>query len=283
MNGLIIAAVISFIGISVLLFFVLQTLSQRWQEKSEQVKQQWAHDFTNMFLFWSPTKLYWLHVVGCFLGPLFCYLITDSVFLALVILPACVYCPKIWISFAQRRRFIIFDEQLPDALMQIAGALRSGSSLINAMAMIHENSRGPVSQEFGLLVREYRVGNTLEQALQNLETRMKSENLSLAVTTARIAQDTGGNLAESFERLAESLRQKIMIEKKIKSLTSQGKLQGIVVGLLPLGIAVVLSKIEPEAMSFLLHSLFGYITLFIVIVLELMGLAMIRKIVTIDV
>ena len=103
------------------------------------------------------------------------------------------------------------------------------------------------------------------------------------MTTACIAQETGGNLAESFERLAESVRQKLMIEKKIKSLTSQGKLQGIVVGMLPIGIGLVLSKIEPDAMDYIFTSWFGWLTIVIIIILEILGLYFIKKIVAIDV
>jgi tight adherence protein B len=99
----------------------------------------------------------------------------------------------------------------------------------------------------------------------------------------RVSRDTGGNLAETLEQLAQTLRTKITLEGKIRALTAQGKLQGVVVGLLPVGLMFVLSKMEPEAMAPLFHSWYGWVTLAVIAVLELIGLLIIRKIVNIDV
>jgi len=185
--------------------------------------------------------------------------------------------------FAKRKRRTQFETQLPDALLQIAGSIKAGSSLLKSIELLTENTKGPISQEFNLLVQEYRMGLTLEQAFHNLQKRLNSDSLDLVITICAIAQDTGGNLSENLQRFSSSLRQKNMIEKKIDALTSQGKLQGVVVGLLPIGIGLVLFQIEKEAMTFLFTSWLGYMTIIVVVTLETLGMLAINKIVAIDV
>ena len=119
--------------------------------------------------------------------------------------------------------------------------------------------------------------------LENLGERVKSEDLALVLTAARIGRDVGGNIAEIFDRLSSTLRQKQSTEGKIEALTSQGKLQGWVVGMLPVGMIIVLYQMEPVAMKPLLTSLFGWMVLAVIVVLELLGIFMIRKIVAIDI
>lgn len=133
------------------------------------------------------------------------------------------------------------------------------------------------------MLREVRMGAGLEDALDNLAERVKSEDMDIVVSAATIARDVGGNLAETLSRLAESLRKKNEMEKKIKALTAQGILQGWVVSLLPFAILGALTFIEPEAVDSMFSSILGWLFLFVIIVLELMGGLFIRKIVRIDV
>ena len=103
------------------------------------------------------------------------------------------------------------------------------------------------------------------------------------VTALRINREVGGNLAETMESLGETLRRKAMMEGKIESLTAQGKLQGIVMTGLPILLGTLLNFIEPEAMSKLWTTTVGYIVLAIIIMMEVMGYLMIKKITSIDV
>ena len=165
----------------------------------------------------------------------------------------------------------------------MAGAMRAGASLPLAIEAMVREVQAPLSQEFGLVLREQRMGIPLDEAFENLGKRVPSPDLGLVVAAARIARDVGGNLSEVFNRLADTLRQKAVMEGKIKALTSQGKLQGWIVGLLPLGMILVLYQMEPGAMLPLFISVLGWAVLAVIAVLELMGAFMIRKIVTIDV
>ena len=99
----------------------------------------------------------------------------------------------------------------------------------------------------------------------------------------RIAAETGGQLAETLERASQTLRAKLAMEGKIRALTSQGKLQAIVVGALPLVLMYALNKLEPQAMNLMFTTSAGYATLVVIFLLELFGVIIIRKIVAIDV
>ena len=127
------------------------------------------------------------------------------------------------------------------------------------------------------------MGMALEDALDSMAERVQSEDMDLVVSAALIARDVGGNLAEIFLSLSETLRRKIDMEGKIRALTSQGKLQGWVVGLLPFGIILGLMLVNPEGIKPIFNGLLGWGFLGVILVMEIIGGLMIRKIVTIDI
>ena len=271
-----------FVALFGVFYTIIPTFLGRIQQQRDQFSKRLAADFLALHIFVdgrSVVTIYWS--VGVIVVLLLCLVDLAALGLGLSIL--LTIAPKHSIRWAKCRRLTHFDEQLLDCLLQIAGALKAGSSFLKALELLSNNSSGPAAQEFGVVVQEYRMGTTIDQALHNLEHRVPSDNLSLAVSIAAIAGETGGNLAESLERLADSIREKIKIEKKIKALTSQGKMQGIVVGLLPLAIGLVIGQIEGEAMTMILTSWLGYGTIMTIAILEGLGLYSIAKIVAIDV
>lgn len=203
---------------------------------------------------------------------------------ALIAFAASLGCPLLLPRWLRRRRRRRIDAALPDTMQLLAGTIRSGASLQQAMQnFCRENTAHVISSELQRVQNEIRVGASLDQALQNLDRRLASADVQLFVTALRIARETGGNLSETLERLADSLRQKAGAEARIRALTSQGRLQGIVVGLLPLLLMLVLVQLEPEAMRHLFDSPAGWLTLAVIVTLELAGAWLIHRIITIDV
>jgi tight adherence protein B len=131
--------------------------------------------------------------------------------------------------------------------------------------------------------REQRLGLALEDALETFAARLKLEEVDLIVSAMTIARDVGGNLAEILDQLSRTLRAKAVMEGKIRALTSQGKLQGLVVGSLPVALMFALSYMQPEAMAPLFNTFLGYLVLAVIAAAETAGFFWIRKIVTIDV
>lgn len=173
--------------------------------------------------------------------------------------------------------------QLPDALMLISGGLRCGASLSTALFQLTTESQPPLKNEIALIVKEQKVGLPLNDALVNFQKRIPIKPVILMTTSIRIALETGGELAETLTKAAETLRQINQSEGKIKALTAQGKMQAWVVGLMPVGLIFVLSQMEPEAMGQLWTTPAGWVALFGIFIFEVLGIFFIRKIVSIDV
>lgn len=175
------------------------------------------------------------------------------------------------------------EQQLPDALMLISGGVRSGASLSTALFQLTHECLPPLKNEIGLIIKEQKVGLPLNDALLNFQKRIPINSVVLMTTSIRIALETGGELAETLTKAAETLRQINQSEGKIKALTAQGKMQAWVVGLMPIGLILVLCQMEPEAMDKLWSTPAGWIALAGIALFEVMGMIFIRKIVNIDV
>ena len=236
-----------------------------------------------LFLFIEPDRLFMLNLSLMLLVGVATWVLTGSWFLAVFTLVMAGLVPRFLLRFLRRRRLEAMELQLPDTLLMLAGGMKAGVSLTQAIQQLVLESRPPVSQEFDMVLREQRLGVALDVALENLNQRVPLQSVTLTVSAMRIAAETGGQLAETLERASQTLRTKLAMEGKIRALTSQGKLQAIVVGALPLFLMYVLNKMEPEAMNLMFTTQTGYATLAVIALLEFFGVLIIRKIVDIDV
>lgn len=191
--------------------------------------------------------------------------------------------PRFIIHWLKTRRLYKFNDQLVDALMTMSGALKAGSSINQAIEHVVRQSPPPLAHEFGFFLHQVRVGVKFEEALRNLEKSVGSEDLCLMVCSIEIARQTGGNLADVFEKISGTIRERIRIQARIRALTSQGRMQGFVVGLMPIALALVMLVIEPDLMKTFYSSLAGMMVVAVVIVMEISGALMIRKIINIDI
>lgn len=238
---------------------------------------------SEMFLFIDSSRLYVMSIGLVMLAGIGVWLATGALVLGVAAAILMAYLPKILLRKLKERRLLKLESQLPDALQVMAGALRAGIGLGAAFQQVVRESRPPLSQEFDLVLREVRLGVTLDEALENLGHRVSLQAVTLFVSAMRIANETGGNLAEALERTADTLRSKLGVEGKIRALTAQGKLQAWIVGLMPVLLLFVLTNLEGDAMRLLWETRMGWATLAVVGMLEFFGVWLIRKIVAIDV
>lgn len=253
---------------------------QRYRESFTQRVRFQAREF---FLFIDPRQLFIANLAAMALIGAAAWLAFDSVVAVLPVLAVLAVVPRLLYAWMRKRRLLKFEEQLPDALMMLAGGMRAGAGLSSALNQLVAEARAPLVQEFSLMLREQRLGVTLEQSLNNLARRMPTQTTTLVVSAMRIAVETGGGLAETLERTSHTIRSRLQMEGKIRALTAQGKMQAWVVGLLPLFLMFILNKMEPEAMGELWHTPLGWGVLAVIAFLEVMGVYVVRKIVTIDV
>lgn len=236
-----------------------------------------------MFIFMDTRDLMKIGIAATLLIPLVLLIITGNFVLPAIAAVACLFGPRLVHGKLRERRRKTLIRQLPDTLDSLVGALRAGMSLQQALGLLSEQLPTPSNQEFTLVVRKLRMGVAMDDVLTELETRIGSQEYTMFTTCMRIAREVGGNLTESLERLADTMRKKLAMEGKIDALTSQGKLQGLIVGCLPLFLMWVLTEMEPEGMAPLFNTMIGYATLLVIFLLELIGFVLIRKIVRIDV
>jgi tight adherence protein B len=191
--------------------------------------------------------------------------------------------PRILVGHLRRERRRRLYAQLPDALQAWAGLLSSGHGMNSALAQLAERQAQPLGDELRLLVRQSRMGVPVEGAFDALCRRIGTPDLMLLATLLQVTRELGGNLGESLLRLAGLMRARQAVEARIRSLTAQGRLQGLIVGMLPIGLMVVLCFMEPAAMAMLFTQPAGWAVLGLIAVLEVLGFLLIRRIVAIDV
>ncbi len=242
-----------------------------------------GHGMKELLLFVDVDRLFRANLLLCLVACALVWLLTGSLFLVLVSVALLGALPSLLIAHLGAQRRKQFARQLPDAMMLIGGAVRAGASMTLALRQMASELPAPGGQEFDLLLRELRLGVTLDDALFSLEKRMGCDDLRLFGAAVRIANESGGNLAETLERLADTMRKKMALEDKIMALTSQGRMQGWVMVVLPLGVGAALFAIQPDAMAPLIHSWQGWVTCGVVAILEVEGLLFIRRIMAIDI
>ena len=181
------------------------------------------------------------------------------------------------------RRRDKFNSQLPEALATMSNALRAGFSVAQAFDSVVEQAENPMSEEFAILQRQLRVGMPFEEALESMSERVGSDDLSLVTTALVISRKTGGNVTEIFDRISDTIRSRMKIERKVKSLTAQGRMQGIIVSAMPFFLGAVMTVLKPGIMLPFLCSMTGLASVAATAALVAAGWVLIRKIIRIDV
>jgi tight adherence protein B len=151
------------------------------------------------------------------------------------------------------------------------------------MERVVENMKNPMSQEFALVLSQMRIGRSMQDALNDLGTRIPRPDVQMFVTAVNILQETGGNLAETFQTIVYTVRERQKVQKKIEALTAQGITQGVIITLVPFFLLGVFSLVDPKYVEPLFSTTLGLLALVAVLVLQVLGGLMIRKIVRIDV
>jgi len=191
--------------------------------------------------------------------------------------------PSALVRVLKRRRLARFNQQLGDTLVNMSNALKAGFSITQAFESVVRDGENPIAQEFEVFLQQTRVGVAFSTALDNMAARVPSIDLQLVVVAIDTARRTGGNLTEIFEQIATTIRERVRIERRIQTLTAQGRLQGIIVSIMPVVVGMLLLLVDPEMMMPFLQSTAGVWTIVIVGSLLTMGALVIRRIVRIDV
>jgi tight adherence protein B len=181
------------------------------------------------------------------------------------------------------RRCNRFVDQMIDAMTMLANGVKANLSVIQCMERVSQNMPNPISQEFSLVLSQMRLGRSMNDSLNELGTRVPRPDVQMFVTSVNILNETGGNMAETFQTIVHVVRERQKVEKKIEALTAQGLMQGVIITLVPFILLLVFAVVDPNYIKPMFSTTLGLIALLVMLSLQVIGGLAIRKIVKINV
>ena len=274
---LVIILICSFISITFLTYKSLPSVLGKYSKIQQERMAKAEKDLDNMFMFKDRKRLILLFtVIPLALGTIGFIVLKNILGFGIGLVMGFIL-PSIVIKNMNSLRINKFSQQLVDGIMVLSGSLKAGLSLVQAIEVVVEEMPPPISDEFALLIKENRICVSLENSLSHLKQRMTVEDLILINNAIVIAQETGGDLTQILEQLVCTLREKTKLARRVKSLTDQGRLQGVIMGLLPIVFAIFTYFVNPESFNLMLNNPLGKNLLILAVILEVVGLITIKK------
>jgi tight adherence protein B len=191
--------------------------------------------------------------------------------------------PYLHLLKKKRERMAKFEKQLPEALDLIARSLKAGHAFTSGMKLVSEEFKDPLGPEFDETLDEVNFGLSVADALKNLTKRVECLDLKFFVVSVILQRETGGNLAEIIESLAHLIRSRFKFRRKVRVLSAEGKLSGVILVVLPFVLFAGLLLINPSYMGIMFADPIGKVIITISIIMIIVGVFFIRRIVDIDV
>lgn len=191
--------------------------------------------------------------------------------------------PLLVVLFTRHRRSKAFESQLPQAMELLARSLRAGHSFAFSLQLVHEEMADPIALEFGAIYQEQELGIPLDTCLQHLTDRVACPDLRFFAVAIGIQRETGGDLAEVLDKSSYVIRERFRILGQVRALTAEGRLSGWILVALPFVMFGVIRSLNPEYASLLTETQTGHRLLMFAAVMLVIGMAVIKKIITIKV
>ncbi len=191
--------------------------------------------------------------------------------------------PAFYVRTRITRQVRMFNDQLADMLTMVSNSLRAGFGLLQGLDLAAEQSQPPMSTELHHLLRDTRMGASIETALESMGERVGSYDLDVVITAILIQRSVGSNLSEVLETVAHTIRERARIQGEINTLTAQKKLSGVVIALMPPAVVLLMLAINFSYMSALFTDPLGRFLLIVAITLDIIGILIIKRIVTVDI
>lgn len=191
--------------------------------------------------------------------------------------------PLLYLASKRRARLRSFEEQFPDSLEFMARSMRAGHAFSVSLEMLHREFQEPLAGEFRRVFEEHNLGMPLDLALQKLGQRVPSLDVHFFVSAVLLQKRTGGNLAEILDKLAYVIRERFKLRGKIRAISAHGRMTGAALTLIPVGVAAMMFVVNPDYVTFFVREEVGNLMMAGAIALQLVGYAIIRKIVNIEI
>ena len=189
--------------------------------------------------------------------------------------------PPIMVQRSRSKQQQLFNKQLGESLTIMSNCMRSGYSFQQAMHSVSKEMQPPISTEFGRVVREINYGATLEQALNNMAQRVGSKDFDLLISAVITSTQVGANLSEILDTISETITDRIRLREEVRVFSAQGRMSGIIIGLLPVAVMLFLMVLNPTYLTDFINHPIGKLLLIASVFLEAVGFFLINRIVDI--
>jgi tight adherence protein B len=230
----------------------------------------------------TVSRLLAFSLIGGFLAGLAAYTVVNGAF-ALVLAGLAGAIPFLHVAIKRRKRLLKFNSQLPDTLDLLSRSLSVGHAFSEALHQVASEMPDPIASEFRIAFEEQKLGLSTKVALDRLVDRVPLPDLRLCIVAIHIQRETGGNLAEILERVAQTIRDRFKLMEDFRTMTTSSRTSAWILCSLPFALVFLLSTINPDYMSKLLYDPRGHIVIGVALVLQILGMLLIRKILAIKV
>lgn len=191
--------------------------------------------------------------------------------------------PKMYMRGLWESRCDRIVDQMVDGLTIMANGVKSNLTVQQCFDRVIMNMSGPIVQEFRMIKEEMALGRPLSEALNHFGERVPRQDVNMFVTSINILEETGGKLSETFETIMQTIRERQKLQKKIQALTAQGRVQAIILALVPFGLLAMFAVMDPNFIKPLFTKPLGWFALFLMLTLQILGGLAMKKVVTIKV
>lgn len=252
----------------------------RWQKKKI---DKITPKIDRMFIDLPLKRLMLLDILTPFISGILAFVITKNLWITLGAAGIGLSIPLFIVKLLEKQRRRKFASQMVDTLMILSSCLKAGLSLTQSFEVLTEEIAPPMSQEFGLLLRQMQMGVSLEDAMFNLKKRMDVEELDMMVTAMMVAREIGGDLTETFSKIAYTIQERNKLIGRVNALCVQGKLQGAIMCILPIAFALFVYNINPHFFDVMLNDNFGRFLLGYALASQVLGIFFILKLSKVDI
>lgn len=193
------------------------------------------------------------------------------------------FLPLVHVSRTRRKRLNKFNAQLPDTLDLLSRSLSVGHAFSESLNQVASEMPEPIAGEFRITFEEQKLGLSTKVALDRLSERIPIADLRLCVTAMHIQRETGGNLAEILERVAQTIRERFRLMEDFRTMTTSARGSAWILCGLPIVLVLVLTAINPDYMAVLIYDPRGHAVIAVALFLQVVGVLLIKKILSIKV
>ncbi|MBI2835247.1 MAG: type II secretion system F family protein [Acidobacteria bacterium] len=278
----ILAIVLLFGAVMLFVRYAYESLSNWWLRQIQTYASWMAIEFESMFEDMTIERAQ-RFITFVIFGSLFVGWLIGGWWLAIIFGIGGYLLPRQFVNYKRRKRLRTIDDQMIDALHLMANSLKSGLNLQQALELVFREMKPPISDEFGRVVKEIHLGRLTDDALRRFAERVPLDDIKLTIDSILMLRETGGNLSETFGVIATTVVERKKVEGKIRAMTSQGMMQGLIMCAMPIVMMLLFTFIDPNYMRPFFTTPIGWMLMALVFVLDGLGMWMMLKLVKVDV